>query len=82
VGDGVDDAYYSNQHALIEANPQILVWSHGHTHDSCHYRIGDTLVVSNQRGYFPRERCSRDFDAEAEDFDLDEIVTEWRNRSG
>jgi Icc-related predicted phosphoesterase len=26
-------------------------WIHGHTHDSCDYRIFDTRVVSNQSGY-------------------------------
>ena len=74
---GMDEAYYSNQHALIEENPQIMAWVHGHSHDSCHYRIGQTLVVSNQRGYFPSEQRSRHFDPNAEDFDLDEIKKAW-----
>ncbi len=27
------------------------LWFHGHTHDSCDYRIGETRVVCNPRGY-------------------------------
>lgn len=27
------------------------MWVHGHTHDSCDYKIGKTRVVSNQSGY-------------------------------
>jgi Icc-related predicted phosphoesterase len=77
LDDSIDEAYYSNQHALVEENPQIAVWVHGHTHDSSHYRIGRTLVVSNQRGYFPDEQRSRYFDPNAEDFDLDEIKQAW-----
>jgi len=69
----VDEAYYSNQHRLMKANPHAKIWIHGHTHSSCRYRVGDTLVVSNQRGYFPSERVSRYFDPGAEDFDLDDI---------
>ena len=34
---------------------QAKVWIHGHTHDSCNYRIGDSIqsvrVVCNPRGY-------------------------------
>jgi Icc-related predicted phosphoesterase len=77
LDNGMDEAYYSNQHALIEDNPQIMAWIHGHTHDSSHYRIGRTLVISNQRGYFPSEQRSRHFDPNAENFDLDEIKKAW-----
>lgn len=77
LDNGMDEAYYSNQHALIEENPHIMAWIHGHTHDGSHYRIGETLVVSNQRGYFPSERRSRYFDPNAEDFDLDEVKRTW-----
>jgi len=71
--DGVDEAYYSNQHKLIEDNPQIKVCIHGHTHDTCRYMIGNTRIISNQRGYYPHERCSLGFDPQLEDFDLEEI---------
>lgn len=70
----LDAAYCSNQHALIEANPQIAVWIHGHTHKEEHYRIGETLVIANPRGYFPDERRSRNFEPGAEDFMISEIM--------
>ena len=72
-GGNLADAYYSNQHALIEENPHIKLWAHGHSHDNCHYKIGKTLVVSNQRGYFPNEYCARNFNPNAEDFELDDL---------
>ena len=31
--------------------PGADLWCHGHTHEACDYRIGDTRVVSNPRGY-------------------------------
>ena len=32
---------------------QPRLWLHGHTHDSFDYRIGNTRVVANPRGYVP-----------------------------
>jgi predicted phosphodiesterase len=32
---------------------QPSLWLHGHTHDSFDYRIGDTRVLANPRGYAP-----------------------------
>jgi len=48
-------AYVSNLEDLILDNPQIKYWSHGHTHESFDYRIGDCRVICNPRGYFPTE---------------------------
>ncbi|MDZ7787429.1 MAG: metallophosphoesterase [Halofilum sp. (in: g-proteobacteria)] len=44
-------AYASDLESLIERHSPTI-WVHGHTHYSCDYRIGDTCVVSNQRGYY------------------------------
>lgn len=33
---------------------QPALWLHGHVHDSFDYRIGDTRVVTNPRGYAPK----------------------------
>jgi hypothetical protein len=71
--DDMDDAYYSNLHRLIKANPQIKIWASGHTHSSHRQYVGGTLLVSNQRGYFPSEGLSRDFDPSAADFDFSEL---------
>lgn len=43
---------------VSDLEPQIrrwqpAVWLHGHVHHSCDYRIGDTRVVANPRGYAP-----------------------------
>ena len=42
--------FVSSLDDLIEKY-QPALWIHGHTHDSCDYRIGKTRVVSNQSGY-------------------------------
>jgi len=48
--DPVVSAYASHLEPLIlEAQPSL--WVHGHVHHRNEYRIGDTLVVSNARGY-------------------------------
>lgn len=43
--------YFSNLEELILDNPQVLLWTHGHTHHSFDYFIGETRVFSNPRGY-------------------------------
>jgi hypothetical protein len=48
-------AYVSDLDDLILNNPQVKYWSHGHTHESLDYMIGDCRVVCNPRGYYPRE---------------------------
>ena len=34
---------------MRELEPRL--WIHGHTHDRCDYRLGDTRVVANPLGY-------------------------------
>lgn len=72
--DALDDAYYSNQMALFESNPQLRLWADGHTHSNCRYRLGahGALVVSNQRGY-AIDRSARNFDPCAAEFKIEEI---------
>lgn len=48
--DGLSPAFVSNQESLI-VNYQPTAWVSGHTHYCSDYRIGDTHMVSNQRGY-------------------------------
>lgn len=48
-------AYVSDLDGLILDNPDIRVWSHGHTHTSFDYKIGDCRVICNPRGYCPIE---------------------------
>lgn len=45
-------AFVSDLDDLILSHPQIKYWSHGHTHESFDYKIGDCRVVCNPRGYY------------------------------
>lgn len=49
-------AFASDLERLI-ARHRIDLWVHGHTHHNVDYMLGDTRVVSNQRGY-PDERVA------------------------
>jgi Icc-related predicted phosphoesterase len=49
-GDLLNAAYASDLSEVIEAGRPAL-WVHGHTHESCDYRVGDTRIVCNPRGY-------------------------------
>lgn len=64
----LDAAFYSDQEDLIAAHPQIALWCHGHSHASCRYEIGNTIVVSNQRGYLGLDAEAEHFDSGAADF--------------
>jgi hypothetical protein len=70
----LDSAYCSALDTLIEEHPQIAIWIHGHTHRPENYRIGNTKIVANPRGYFPSERVSRFFDPTAVDFTLESLI--------
>jgi Icc-related predicted phosphoesterase len=48
-------AYASHLDDLILSHPQIKYFSHGHTHSSFRYKIGECEVICNPRGYFPME---------------------------
>ena len=45
-------AYVSDLDDFILNHPQIKYWSHGHTHTSFNYNIGDCRVICNPRGYY------------------------------
>lgn len=51
----LNKAYCNHFERLIEENPRISTWVHGHTHDFFQYKIGETDVFCNPRGY-PGER--------------------------
>jgi hypothetical protein len=48
--DPVASAYASDLDAVVQGSGAAL-WIHGHTHYCVDYRLGDTRVLSNQRGY-------------------------------
>ena len=47
----VNGAYRSRLDDFILDNPNIVLWTHGHTHYFFDYYIGNTRVVCNPRGY-------------------------------
>ena len=57
IGEAYKDEFYMNGgyhnylEDLILANPNIAAWTHGHTHDSFDYNIGNTRVICNPKGY-------------------------------
>jgi hypothetical protein len=51
----MNGGYSSNLDEFIEDHPQIKLWTHGHTHHPFDYRIGETRVVCNPRGYIGHE---------------------------
>lgn len=62
AGDHIMNGGYSSDLSdLILDNPQIKLWTHGHTHDEFDYMIGSTRVVCNPRGYIGHEACADNF---------------------
>lgn len=51
----INGGYSSDLEDLIKANPNIQVWTHGHTHDSFDYMVGKTRVVANPAGFQMRK---------------------------
>ena len=47
----VNGAYSSDLSEFILDRPQIKVWTHGHTHHEFDYKVGETRIVCNPRGY-------------------------------
>jgi Icc-related predicted phosphoesterase len=54
--------YSSDLSEFILDNPQIRVWTHGHTHDHFDYMVGETRILCNPRGYAGYEERSQEFD--------------------
>jgi len=57
----IDAGYYSDLDEFIIDRPQIHTWVHGHTHIQKQYKIGETNVLSNARGYEGYESCANSF---------------------
>ena len=55
----MNGGYASDLSEFILDHPQIVLWTHGHMHDSSDYMIGTTQVICNPLGY-PGERSSDD----------------------
>ena len=57
----MNGGYSSDLSEFIINRPQIKLWTHGHTHDDFDYRIGETRIVCNPRGYDGYEETSDNF---------------------
>jgi predicted phosphodiesterase len=51
----MNGGYSSSLENLMLDNPNIKLWTHGHTHEDFDYMIGSTRIVCNPRGYINYE---------------------------
>jgi hypothetical protein len=58
----MNGAYSSDLSEFILDNPEIQVWTHGHTHHTFDYMIDNTRVMANPRGYKNYEEQAEEFD--------------------
>jgi len=58
----LNGGYSSNLEQFILDHPQIKYWTHGHTHDTFQYQIGQCNIVCNPRGYAGYETQANIFD--------------------
>ena len=47
----MNGGYSSDLSEFILDHPEIVLWTHGHTHDPFDYMIGETRIMCNPRGY-------------------------------
>jgi hypothetical protein len=58
----MNGGYHTNYEDYIVDHPQIVLWTHGHTHEKYDYMIGETRIICNPRGYVGHEQISREFE--------------------
>jgi len=58
----MNGGYHTNYEDYIIDHPQIVLWTHGHTHEKYDYMIGETRIICNPRGYVGHEQISREFE--------------------
>lgn len=47
----MNGGYHNSLDDFIMDHPQIVLWTHGHTHENMDYMIGNTRIFCNPRGY-------------------------------
>ncbi len=57
----MNGGYSSDLSEFILDHPEIVLWTHGHTHDPFDYEVGTCRVVCNPRGYFGYETSANNF---------------------
>jgi predicted phosphodiesterase len=60
--DLMNGGYHSDLSEFILDHPEIVLWTHGHTHELFDYTIGDTRIVCNPRGYIGHEEIADKFE--------------------
>jgi hypothetical protein len=60
--DIMNGGYHSDLSEFILDHPEIVLWTHGHTHELFDYTIGDTRIVCNPRGYIGYEEIADKFE--------------------
>lgn len=56
----MNGGYSSNLEEFILDRPDIVLWTHGHTHHEFDYMMGETRIVCNPRGYVGYERSTQE----------------------
>jgi predicted phosphodiesterase len=54
----MNGGYMANMEEFIMFRPYIKVWIYGHTHTPAEFKIGETTLINNARGYVKYERAS------------------------
>jgi predicted phosphodiesterase len=58
----MNGGYYSNLDEFILDHPQVVLWTHGHTHVPFDYMIGTTRIACNPRGYAGHDPAADTFE--------------------
>ena len=58
----MNGGYHTNYEDYIVEHPQIVLWTHGHTHEKYDYMIGETRIICNPRGYIGHEQIANEFE--------------------
>ena len=65
--DPLNACYSSDLSEFILNHPRIEFWTHGHTHTSFDYKVGNCRVIANTRGYAHNQKLEQ---SENPDFDV------------
>ncbi len=60
-GNGLDGAFASDLEDFIGELADVPIWVHGHTHIRKRYRIGNTTLLANCRGFDGKDLSARKF---------------------
>lgn len=70
----MNGGYSSDLSEFMLDHPEIRAWTHGHTHDEFRYRVGETTVLCNPRGYYGHESRADQYRPKGFDISADGVV--------